>query len=80
MLVLKAAVEAAGTTDGAAVAEAVGTLSGVQTLAGPQDFTQGDGEGLHEFNIYVISDEKYTTMDAWMETEDFQTVKEASGF
>ena len=80
MLVLMAAVEAAGTTDGAAVAEAVGTLSGVQTLAGMQDFTQGDGEGLHEFNIYVISDEKYTTMDAWMETEDFQTVKEASGF
>ncbi len=79
MLVLKAAVEAAGSTDKEAVAAAISTLDNVQTLAGPQDFTQGDREGLHEFNIYVISDENYITFDEWEGTEEFDTVMEASG-
>ncbi len=79
MLVLKAAAEAAGSTDGEAIAQAMNTLSGIQTLAGMQDFTQGDGEGLHEFNIFVIDDEKYTTWDKWDGTEGYQAVMEASG-
>lgn len=79
MLALKAAVEAAGSTDGAAVAEAVSTLDNVETLAGIQDFTMGDGEGLHEFNIFVISNEKYITFENWETTEEYQTVKAASG-
>lgn len=66
MLVLKAAVEAAGTTEKTAVAEAVNTLSGVQTLAGMQDFTYGDREGLHSFNIFVIDNEQYITFDEWV--------------
>lgn len=79
MLVLKAACEAAGSNDGEAVAKAVGTLSGVQTLAGEQDFTKGDGEGLHEFNIFVIDDEKYMTWNTWEGTDGYQAVMEASG-
>lgn len=79
MLVLKAAVEAAGTTDGEAVAQVVGGLKDVQTLAGLQDFTQGDGEGLHEFNIFVISEENYTTFDEWTSTDEYKEVMEASG-
>lgn len=79
MLVLKAACEAAGSTDGEAVAKAVAGLSGVQTLAGQQDFTQGDGEGLHEFNIFVIDNEKYMTWDNWEGTDGYNTVMEASG-
>lgn len=79
MLVLKAAAEAAGTTDGEAVAKAVASLSGVQTLAGQQDFTKGDGEGLHEFNIFVIDGEKYMTWDKWDGTEGCNTIMQASG-
>lgn len=79
MLVLKAAAEAAGSTDGEAVAKAVATLSGIQTLAGQQDFTKGDGEGLHEFNIFVIDDEKYMTWDKWDGTEGYNTIMRASG-
>ena len=79
MLVLKAACEAAGSNDGEAVAKAVGTLSGVQTLAGLQDFTTGDGEGLHEFNIFVIDGEKYMTWNNWEGTDGYNTVMEASG-
>ena len=79
MLVLKAACEAAGSTDGEAVAKAVAGLSGVQTLAGQQDFTQGDGEGLHEFNIFVIDNEKYMTWDNWEGTDGYNTVMEESG-
>ena len=79
MLVLKAACEAAGSTDGEAVAKAVAGLSGVQTLAGQQDFTKGDGEGLHEFNIFVIDNEKYMTWDNWEGTDGYNTFMEESG-
>lgn len=79
MLVLKAACEAAGSTDGEAVAKAIADLSGVQTLAGQQDFTKGDGEGLHEFNIFVIDNEKYMTWDKWEGTDGYNTVMEESG-
>lgn len=79
MLVLKAACEAAGSTDGEAVAKAVADLSGVQTLAGQQDFTKGDGEGLHEFNIFVIDNEKYMTWDNWEGTDGYNTFMEESG-
>ena len=74
-----AAAEAAGSTDGEAIAQAVGTLSNIQTLAGAQDFTTGDGEGLHEFNIFVIDDEKYMTWDKWDGTDGYKAVMEASG-
>ncbi len=74
MLVLKAAVEKAGTTDKVAVAKAVNTLDHVQTLAGYQDFTKGDREGLHEFNIFVIDNEKYITFEAWEKTDTFKAI------
>lgn len=79
MLVLKAAVTAAGTTDKAAVAAAVNTLKEVQTLAGMQDFTLGDGEGLHEFNIFVIDEETYMTFDEWETTDGYKSIMTASG-
>ena len=79
MLVLKAAVEAAGTTDKEAVVKAVGTLKDVKTLAGMQDFTQGDGEGLHNFNIFVIDGEKYMTFDQWVNTDGYKEIMSASG-
>ncbi len=79
MLALRAAVEAAGTTDGEAVAKAVGTLDNVQTLAGIQNFTYGDGEGLHDFNIFVIDGEKYMTFNEWEKTEGYKTIMSASG-
>ncbi|MGL5437923.1 MAG: ABC transporter substrate-binding protein [Lachnospiraceae bacterium] len=74
MLVLKAAVEAAGTTDKEAVVKAVGTLKDVQTMAGMQDFTLGDGEGLHYCNIFVIDDETYMTFEAWESTDGYQKI------
>ena len=79
MLVLKAAAEAAGTNDPEAVAAAVNTLKGVETLAGEQDFTLGDGEGLHNSKIFVIDDEKYTTFDEWEQTDNYKKFLEASG-
>lgn len=79
MLVLKAAVEAAGTTDKESVDKAVGTLKDVKTLAGPQDFTHGDGEGLHEFTVFVIDGEKYMTFGEWEKTAGYNTVMSASG-
>ncbi len=79
MLVLKAAVEAAGTTDKEAVGKAVGTLKDVKTLAGPQDFTQGDGEGLHDFTVFVIDGEKYMTFGEWEKTEGYNTIMSESG-
>ncbi len=79
MTVLKAAVEAAGSTDGEAVKNAVATLTGIQTLAGLQDYTKGDGEGLHEFNIFVVDNQKYTTFDKWQGSEGYNAVMTASG-
>jgi branched-chain amino acid transport system substrate-binding protein len=79
MTVLMAACEAAGSVDGEAVRNALITLSDIGTLAGPQDFTMGDGEGLHEFNIFVIDDQKYTTFDKWQGTDGYNAIIAASG-
>ncbi|WP_395547360.1 MULTISPECIES: ABC transporter substrate-binding protein [unclassified Lacrimispora] len=79
MLVLKEAVKAAGTTDKAAVVKAVGTLKDVKTMAGMQDFTLGDGEGLHECNIFVIDNETYMTFDEWEGTEGYKAIMSGIG-
>lgn len=79
MLVLKEAVKAAGTTDKAAVVKAVGTLKDVKTMAGMQDFTLGDGEGLHESNIFVIDNETYMIFDEWEGTEGYKAIMSGIG-
>lgn len=76
VMVLKAAVEKAGSTDREAIAKAVGEISGLETLAGTMDFTLGDGEGLHSSNIFIIADEKYTTMDKWIAEGGWDALKE----
>lgn len=79
MLVIKAAVEAAGTTDKAEVVKAVSTLKDVQTLAGMQDFTKGDGEGIHDVNIFIIDNETYMTFDEWEKTDSYKEMMSGLG-
>jgi len=75
VMVLKEAINLAGTTDREAVAKAVGQVKGLETLAGVQDFTLGDGEGLHSSNIFIIENEKYILFDKWLENGGWEALK-----
>lgn len=73
MIVLEAAVNAAGTTDGPAVQKAMLELSGVKGLGGTFDFAagEGSGEGLFDFASWVIVDGKPMDLAAWYDTDDY---------
>ena len=75
VMVLKEAITIAGTTDREAVAKAVGQVKGLETLAGVQDFSLGDGEGLHSSNIFIIQDEKYILFDQWLKDGGWDALK-----
>lgn len=62
VMVLREAINIANSTDKAAISQAVTQIKGFETLAGTMDFTQGDREGLHTSNIFIIENEKYGLM------------------
>lgn len=68
VMVLKKAVEMAGSTDGEKIKDAINKISGMEALGGTIDFTKGDGEAFHTCKIFVIANEKYTTMEEWKES------------
>ncbi|QUO38540.1 ABC transporter substrate-binding protein [Dysosmobacter sp. Marseille-Q4140] len=81
MIVLDAAVQAAGSTDGAAVREALLNLSDVQGLAGTFDFTvTGDGEGLHDFASWVVVDGDSIKLDDWFGSDDYNAYAAEQGW
>lgn len=81
MMILKEAVEKAGTTDGEAVREAILTIKDFDTLGGKQDFTRGDGEGLHleNFKPWIVWNGLQIDLDGWLETDDWAAMKESMG-
>jgi branched-chain amino acid transport system substrate-binding protein len=77
MKVLAAAVEKAGTLDGKAVRDALESINDFDGIGGTYDFTQGDREGIHSFNAYIIIDQKPTDLDAWIESGEYERFKAA---
>lgn len=75
MKVLAAAVEKAGTLDGKAVRDALETIDDFEGIGGTYDFTQGDREGIHSFNAYIIIDQKPVDLDEWIESGEYEKFK-----
>jgi len=67
MFLLKKAVEAAGSTDGTAVRDAMYTISDYEGLQGTFDFTQShDGEGLTSCRLYITENGKDVLLDDYL--------------
>jgi len=67
IMVLAEAARRAGTNhDGKAIRDALETISDYEGLGGTMDFTQGDREGIHKFNSYIIVDGVYKNLDTWL--------------
>ena len=81
MMVLKKAVEIAGSTDGEAVKNALITIKDFETLGGIQDFTQGDGEGMHleNFKPWIVWNGVQIDLNEWLKTEDWTAMKATMG-
>ena len=80
MIVLDAAIKAAGTVEGPAVKEAMYKLSGIQGLGGTFDFTDGTGEGLHDFAAWIMIDQKPMELGAWKSTDDYKAMADKFGW
>ena len=78
---LKKAVEIAGSTDGEAVKNAILTIKDFETLGGIQDFTQGDGEGMHleNFKPWIVWGGLQIDLNEWLKTDDWTAMKEKMG-
>ena len=68
LLVLEKGFNDAGTTDTAAVEEAILKISGLETLAGTVDYTDGTREGLHRVNCYAVENGNFYQIDKWIES------------
>lgn len=81
IMILKKAVEIAGTTDGEAVKNALNTIKDFETLGGNQDFTQGDGEGmqLDNFKPWIVWNGVQIDLNEWLKTEDWTAMKAVMG-
>ena len=66
MMVLKTAVEAAGSIDGEKVKDAINGTTDYIGLGGTFDYSQGDGEGLHNCSVFVVVDGSYILFDEWI--------------
>lgn len=67
IMVLAEAARRAGTNhDGKAIRDALETIDNYEGLGGSMDFTQGDREGIHQFNSYIIVDGAYKNLDNWL--------------
>lgn len=75
MMVLAAAVEKAGTVEGSAVRDALESINDYQGLGGTYDFSQGDREGIHSFNAYVIIDGKPINFDQWVADGGYEALQ-----
>ena len=73
---LAAAAEAAGSADSADMIEALSTkVNAMEGLAGTYDFTQGDQEGMHTYNAWIISDGKFVKFDQWIAEGGYDALK-----
>lgn len=79
MMVLAAAVEKAGTVEGPAVRDALESLNDYPGLGGTYDFSQGDREGIHDFNAYVIIDGKPVDLNQWVADGGYTALQESLG-
>lgn len=75
MKVLAAAAEKAGTVDGKAVRDALEGLNDFDGIGGVYDFTQGDREGIHKFNAYIIINGKPVDLNQWVESGEYDKFK-----
>ena len=66
MLVLQEAIRIAGSTETADIEAAIETISGLETLAGTVDYTDGTREGLHAASCYAVEDGKFIQVDTWI--------------
>ncbi len=71
LVVLREAAKKAGTNDHEAVKAAVNQISGLQGLGGVLDYTDGSGEGLHNFKEFIRVDGKNVLMKEWMESDAY---------
>lgn len=75
MLVLREAIRIAGSTERAAVKDAVGKVTGLQGLGGILDYSKGDREGLHSFNKFILVDGKNILIDDWISSGAYEAWK-----
>ena len=68
---LREAAEKAGTNEHEAVKNAVNHISGLQGLGGVLDYTDGSGEGLHNFKEFIRVDGKNVLLKEWMESDAY---------
>ena len=68
MLVLQEAIRLAGSTETADIEAAIETISGLETLAGTVDYTDGTREGLHTASCYAVENGKFIQVDTWIES------------
>jgi branched-chain amino acid transport system substrate-binding protein len=78
MMVLQQAVKIAGSTKPDAIKAAVSKIKGFQGLGGTFDFTKGDGEGLHGFSSFILTDGKFELFDSWVTAGGYDKLKAAS--
>lgn len=71
MMVLKTAVEAAGSIEGEAVKDAINGITDYVGLGGTFDYSQNDGEGLHESAVYLVLNENYILLEDWLSSDDY---------
>ena len=71
LIVLREAAEKAGTNEHEAVKNAVNQISGLQGLGGVLDYTDGSGEGLHNFKEFIRVDGKNVLLKEWMESDAY---------
>lgn len=65
LIVLQEALRIAGSKDTEAVRNAILSISGLKTLAGTVDYTDGSHEGLHTAACYAVEDSKYVPVENW---------------
>jgi branched-chain amino acid transport system substrate-binding protein len=54
----------AGTTDGAAVRDAIGSIEGLKGLAGVFNYVGGKGEGIHNVRLFTITGGKFSPAES----------------
>ena len=72
MSVLETAVNAANSTKGEDILEAIFNISDLKALGGTMDFTDRDGECLKDFAMYVVVNQKSIAYDVWKQSDDYK--------
>lgn len=79
IMVMAEGAKRAGTTDSEAVRDAIETIDNFEGLGGTYDFTRGDREGIHEFQAYIVIDQKPIRFDKWIEDGGYDEFKKSIG-